>query len=201
MLEFIYDLVVIEQRLSWVEIVAVTFGLVSVWFSAKENIWVYPTGIINVLLYVYLCISVKLYADALINAYYFVLSVYGWYNWGRVKQGPLVVSKSSFSLRVKTVLAVCAIFILLYILLKKYTDSDVPAWDALSTSFAFMAMWLMAKKKIEHWVGWMITNCIAIPLYYYKGMAITSLQYLVFLSFAIYGFVLWKRKLHYARFE
>jgi nicotinamide mononucleotide transporter len=194
---YITDIIVDNlQNSSWIEAVAVIFGLASVWFARKENIWVYPTGIINVLIYVYLCFHAKLYAEMGINAFYFVMSVYGWYNWGRTGKNKvhLPISKLNFKSLLFYTFITLVFYGVLYFVLANFTDSNVPVWDALATAIFITGMLLMAFKKIENWIAWIIGDIIAIPLYAYKGLALTGIQYAVFLLLAVMGWVEWRRR-------
>ncbi len=182
---------------SWLEAVAVVTGLLSVWFAKKENILVYPVGIISVLIYVYLCFRVKLYADMGINAFYFFMSVYGWIKWtmktGESDHRPITAaSKKEW---IWSVLGLIFFFIILVYVLKNYTDSNVPVWDSLTTSIFIIGMWLMALKKIENWIFWIAGDLMCVPLFASKGLILTSFQYLVFLILAISGYIEWKKKL------
>lgn len=182
---------------SALEWMAVIFGLMSVWFSMKENILVYPTGIISVLIYVYLSFNYLLYADAGVNSYYFVMSVYGWYHWkdteGDADQIP-VTKNSSKEWAISAGILVSSFLILVFVL-HNFTDSDVPIWDATTTCFAILGMWLMARKKVESWIAWIITDIISVPLYFYKGLVLTSFQFLFFTGLAIAGYFAWKKSL------
>jgi nicotinamide mononucleotide transporter len=182
---------------TWIEIIAVTFGLLSVWFAKKENILVYPTGIINVLIYVYLCYFAGLYADMGINAFYFVMSVYGWYNWGRKdkEKHHVPISKTTRVQLIICLVAFVIFFFILWYILHRFTDSVVPVWDSITTSLFIVSMWLMAIKKIENWLGWIIGDALVIPLFSYKGLVFTSFQYIAFLALAIAGYLEWKKKL------
>ena len=177
--------------------IAVVTGMLSVWFAKNENILVYPTGIISVLIFVYILADNKLYGDMGINAYYFIMSVYGWYNWTRKDNESHVVhiSKSSFKENVYSFLIFFLFFIILIIVLKGYTDSDVPLIDSFTTALFFVAMILMARKKIENWIAWIIGDLISVPLYFYKGLILTSIQYLVFLGLAIAAYISWKNSM------
>jgi len=186
------------QQTTWLEAVAVFFGLLSVWYSKQENILVYPTGIVSVLIYVYITLEYKLYADMGINGYYFIMSVYGWYNWKHtsgeeVEQIP--VTKNDRSENHLSILLLACAFLLIRWVLIMYTDSDVPNWDATTTAFALVGMWLMAKKKIENWIAWIITDIISVPLYLYKGLPFTAFQFLIFTGLAVWGYFSWKGSL------
>ncbi|MEX0608144.1 MAG: nicotinamide riboside transporter PnuC [Balneolaceae bacterium] len=183
---------------SALEWIAVATGLMSVWFSMKENILVYPTGIVSVLIYVYLAFQYKLYADAGVNSYYFVMSVYGWYYWTNTNredrdQVPVTINSKMENIASAALLVIS--FVILYLVLFFLTDSDVPFWDALTTCFAILGMWLMARKKLGNWIAWIITDLISIPLYFYKGLVLTSFQFLFFTILAIAGYFAWRKSL------
>lgn len=181
------------QNTSLIEVIAVIFGLLSVWYARKEKILVFPTGIISVLLYVYICLQYGLYADMGINAFYFAMSVFGWYNWthqdGDTKKRE--ISKISSKMKIVLLLLFILFFVVIRFVLINYTDSVVPNIDSLNTAIFLIAMWLMALKKLENWVLWIIGDLISIPLYIYKGLVLTSFQYLVFLILAIMGYITW----------
>lgn len=181
------------QEMTWLEAIAVFFGLASVFYSMKENILVFPTGIVSTLIYVWICLQVKLYADMGINAYYFIMSIYGWYIWSRPKPGAAKVPVTW--LDKKGIMASLGLFLVsyavLYFVLVTFTDSDVPYWDSFTTSSAFVGMWLMAKKKVENWIAWIVTDLVSVPLYIYKGLLLTSFQFLVFTILAVLGLIAW----------
>ncbi|MEQ6121326.1 nicotinamide riboside transporter PnuC [Reichenbachiella sp. MALMAid0571] len=185
------------EQMTLLEAVAVFFGLLSVWYAKKEKILVFPTGIISVTIYVKICFGAKLYADMSINAYYFIMSIYGWYVWAKKTDtaNHIPIASNNKTENSSSLLILLLSYFVLSFLLENYTDSDVPHWDAVTTSFAFTAMWLMAKKKIENWIAWIITDLISIPLYFYKGYILTSFQFLVFLALAIAGYFSWRQKL------
>jgi nicotinamide mononucleotide transporter len=193
-LQILYDNILAS---SWVEALAVITGLLSVWYAKKENILVYPTGIVSVLIYVYLCFTVKLYAEMGINAFYFGMSIYGWVKWSR-KSGEKPARPITEASKMEWIYSVAGFlisFLVLIYVLKNYTDSTVPVWDALTTAIFIIGMWLMALKKIENWLAWIIGDLVCIPLYASKGLALTSIQYLVFLILAVAGYLEWRKKL------
>ena len=181
---------------SWLEAVAVITGLLSVWFAKKENILVYPVGIVSVLIYVYLCFSVKLYADMGINAFYFVMSLYGWVKWSRkVDDKPArPITRASRMEWIYSFSGLVIFFIILFFVLHNYTDSNVPFWDAFTTSIFIIGMWLMALKKIENWLAWIVGDFMCIFLFASKGLILTSFQYLIFLILAVPGYIEWSSK-------
>lgn len=182
---------------TWLEIFAVVFGILSVWFARKENIWVYPTGIVNVLIYVYLCFYAGLYADMGINAFYFVMSVFGWYNWSRRDESMHHVPISSLSLKqwLFYILLIAVAFGVIHYVLINYTDSTVPVFDSFTTSLFIAGMWLMAIKKIENWLLWILGDLLVIPMFAMKGLAFTSIQYIVFLVLAVMGYIEWRKRI------
>lgn len=190
---------------TWLEAVAVVFGLASVWYAKKEHILVYPTGIISVLIYVYICFFAKLYADAGINLFYFGMSVYGWYKWTHrdTEDKPLHITTNSTKQQWRGIGATVVSYIAILTLLLtfnhndlSYTHSYTPYIDSFTTSIFLVGMWFMAQKKLENWVYWIIGDAISIPLYFVKGLTFTSFQYLVFLILAIMGYIEWRNKLN-----
>ena len=181
------------------ETTAIIFGLLSVWYAKKDNIWVFPTGIINTVIYTYLLWKWSLLGDMMINFYYAVMSIYGWYHWTR-KKGNVVEfpisrmnayeKKVSIVLFIGTVVFVIAV----YTFFDKFTH-----WtsyiDTLVTGIFFVGMWLMARRKIENWILWIVGDIISIPMYFVKGYSFTSIQYLIFTIIAIFGYLEWKRTL------
>jgi len=182
---------------SWLEVVAVIFGILSVWFARKENIWVYPTGIVNVLVYVYLCFYAGLYADMAINAFYFVMSVFGWYNWSRRDASLHHVPITTLSLKqwLLYILVIIVSYSVIYYVLSNFTDSTLPKFDSFTTSLFIVGMWLMAIKKIENWLLWILGDVLVIPMFAIKGLAFTSVQYIVFLVLAITGYIEWRKRI------
>ncbi len=186
------------------EAIAVLFGILSVWYAKKENILVYPTGIISVLIYIYICFFAKLYADMGINFVYFVMSVYGWYMWSKkdsTVKAVLPISRCGKKDHIINLAMLAGFFVSLSYFLSAYTDSNVPVVDSLTTAIFIVGMWLMARKKIENWIYWIIGDLISIPLYFYKDLALTSIQFTVFLVLAILGYIEWRKKLIKAQRE
>lgn len=179
------------------EFVAVLFGITSVLCSRLENIWVYPTGLINTTIFIYLSIVAGLYAEAGVNAYYTVMSIVGWVLWSRRKAGQTVLhitrSRRREWLQALAFFALC--WLVLFLALDHWTDSTVPAADGFAAAAAYTGMWLMTRKKLENWLWWTATNLAAMPLYFSKGFVFTAFQYLVFLVLSVLGYLEWKRRL------
>ena len=181
-----------------IELIAVSFGIVSVIFAKNENILVFPTGIISTILYIIICYKFILYGDMLINIYYTFMSLYGWYVWSFKVSGENVVittskkddvAKSIF-IFLSTIVIISCIYVY-FDRMRNMTDY----LDTFTTAIFFTAMWLMANKKIEHWIFWIIGNLISIPLYFVKGLGFSSIQFTIFLILAIIGYKEWKKNL------
>ena len=185
------------QQTSWLEYIAVFFGIASVIFSRMENILVYPVGMVNTAIYIYLYLTHGLYADASVNFYYTVMSVLGWIMWSKKKEGhaALVITASDRRDWRNTFIFFAVCYITLLLILKNFTDSTVPQADAFTSAAAFTGMWLMNKKKVENWLWWIITDLASVPLNFYKHLVFSSFQYVVFLVLAIMGYITWQKKL------
>lgn len=182
------------------EATAVVFGFLSVWYSKKENILVYPTGIISTAIFVYILWVFGLLGDMLINAYYFSMSIYGWYFWTRKVDATHFVPITKTTKKEKTWSVFLFMATLLFVYVVYVYFDKWNGWtayiDTLTTAIFFVGMWLMAKKKLENWLYWIVGDVISVPLYFYKGLTITSLQYLIFTLIAFYGYKAWKNNLN-----
>lgn len=178
------------------ELVAVLFGLLYVWYMRKERSVAFLYGIINVLIYVYICLNARLYAYASINVFYFGMSIYGWYMWSRGDVNkPLVITRSSNIMLIGSMIAIVVMFLVIRAILGKYTDSTMPFWDALTTAIYIIAMWMTAIKKLENWLLWIAGDLVSILLFAFEERYFSSLQFMVFTVFAILGYLEWRRKL------
>ena len=186
------------------EITAIILGFLSVWFSKNNNIWVYPTGMISTSIYVYLLFYWGLIGDMLINAYYFSVSIYGWYFWTRFNNGITTNPISKMNKNEYKTSLVLFVFAIIFIFIVYNVFSmwnNVVAYvDTITTAIFFVGMWLMARRKIENWLFWIVGDIISIPLYLYKGLALTSFQYLVFTLIAIAGYFAWKKETLHAKY-
>ena len=183
----------------FLEIMAVLFGLASVVFAMKNNILVYPIGIISTVIYVYLLNKWGLIGDMLINGYYTTMSIYGWYIWTRKSQNKPEFPISRITIKeIYHGIIIFLITIVFVVAVYKYFDKFT-SWtayvDTFTTGIFFVGMWLMAKRKIENWLLWIIGDLVSVPLYFYKGYTFTSLQYAIFTIIAIYGYLEWKKSL------
>ena len=179
------------------EITGVVFGLLSVWLAKKNHIGVFPTGMISTSIFVYLLLKWGLVGDMLINAYYFVMSVYGWVIWTRVNDQEQATSISGMNQQERRYLLLLFVGSLgfVYGVYQWFGlwNSSTAVIDTLTTAIFFSGMWLMARRKIENWIFWIVGDIISVPLYLIKGFSFTSLQYLIFTFIAIYGYLEWKK--------
>ena len=182
------------------EMIAVVFGFLSVWYAKRENILVFPTGIISTGIFVYILWIFGLLGDMLINAYYFSMSIYGWYVWTRKVDAthfiPITRTNNKEKIWSVVLFVLTVIFVVaVYIAFDKF-DSWTAYVDTLTTAIFFVGMWLMARKKLENWTFWIIGDVISVPLYLYKGLIFTSLQYFLFTIIAIAGYLAWRKNLN-----
>ena len=182
------------------EIVAVIFGFLSVWYSKQNKIWVFPTGMISTIIFVYLLLKWELLGDMMINGYYFIMSVYGWYIWTRKVDETHVTPISTTTLKEKKISIAIFFATLVFVYLVYKTFDKWTSWvayaDTITTAIFFVGMWLMARRKIENWIFWIIGDIISVPLYFYKGFTFTSFQYLGFTVIAIFGYLAWKKNIN-----
>ncbi|MEH0155846.1 nicotinamide riboside transporter PnuC [Limibacter armeniacum] len=178
-----------------IELWGTIFGIICVWFNTKENIWGWPTGLISVGLYIYIFLNAGLYGDFLLHIIYVILGIYGWYHWlyGGKSTDALPVSYSSTKeLSILVVIGTLGTLVMGYIF-ENYFGSDVPYWDAFTTSFSLIAQWQLAKKRIENWVIWIIVDVACVGIYFYKGLMFTTFLYFVYLFLASWGFIQWRK--------
>jgi nicotinamide mononucleotide transporter len=205
------------------ELLAAIFGVVSVFFARKENILVFPTGIISTGIYVYLLSQWALYGDLIINVYYTLMSIYGWYMWHKViddKQSHISISRTNLADKLKAfgIFAFTSVFVIVvyryYNVMPNhlnFNESVSYAWqhltsgsaehmrlampylDTFTTGIFFSAMWLMANKKIENWTLWIVGDIVSVPLYLVKGYGFTAIQYTIFLIIAIMAYFTWRK--------
>lgn len=181
------------------EAIAFIFGIASVWYAKKENILVYPTGLIATSITVYLLYKASYFGDMMMNFYYSMMSIYGWWNWSRKKNDTYVVPISRTNAKEKLIGVVLVMLTMMvtYGVYRffEYTIETVNYIDIFTSGIFFTAMWYMATKKIENWTLWIFADVITVPLYAYRGLGMLSLQYLIFTILAIQGYLAWKKSL------
>jgi nicotinamide mononucleotide transporter len=180
------------DTLQWI---ATVTGVGEVLLARVNNILLYPAGIISTLLTMYILYKFGLYADSLLNGYYMVMSIYGWWYWMKKKDQPAVPISICSSRDWLIVGAIVGIgFAVLYILLKKWTPSTVPVWDAWVSATAWAGMWLLARRKVENWVLLNISNIFAIPLLFYKQLPLFAVLTIILFVVAVFGYFDWRKK-------
>jgi nicotinamide mononucleotide transporter len=189
------------KHTSLLEFVAVITGIASVWYSKKENILLYPVGLINTIIYVYLSVKQDLFGEASVNLYYTIVSIYGWIIWSKKNDRQEHVLRITYSSSREWVYHLLffasfyfAIYFSLIYLKNAFYANTIPWADAFASATAYTGMWLMAKKKVESWIWWIATDFASVPLYYVKGLAFTSIYYSILLILAVLGLMEWKRR-------
>jgi len=186
---------------NWIEIFGAVTGIIYVFLEIRQNIWLWPVGIVTSAVYILVFFTNKFYADMGLQAYYLVISVLGWYWWvkgaGRRGRGDVKLKVSHLKLR--TGLILTGIFVLLYFLmwfiLSRLTDSPVPEWDSFITSLSIVATWMLARKIYEHWFLWIAVNSVASLIFFTRGLYPTVILYMVYLVMSFAGLRVWKRSL------
>ena len=182
------------------ELFAVTMNIFSVIYANRNSILVYPTGLIGTGIFVYILYNFSLLGDMIINFYFVLMSIYGWYYWAQKKDGQTLNNVSRTSIKEYYFILILGITSLLSIYLIYNFYDKWNSWtayvDTITTAIFFVAMYLMARRKVESWIFWIIGDIITIPLYFYKGLTISSIQYLIFLILAILGYISWKKILN-----
>ncbi len=180
----------------YIEIVGVVFSVIYLLLSIRQNILLWPMGMISAILYMVVFFQAKFYADMGLNVYYFFISIYGWIVWqkgkgdgGRRSTIVRIQWKQGLILAGLTVLA----FIGIGLILDRYTDSPVPYWDALTTAMSFTATWMLARKILEHWIIWIIVDAISMGLYLYRGLYPTMILFALYTTMAVIGYLEWKK--------
>lgn len=181
------------------EFIAFVLGIMSVWYAKKENIWVYPTGLIATVITTYLLYLAGYLGDMMINAYFSVMSIYGWYRWAKGKQSDdLPISRTSTK---EKIIGVLLFVVTIFVVYGIYKFFDQPIHkdnyiDIFASGLFFTGMWYMALKKIENWTLWIIGDLVVTPLYAYRGLGMLSLQYLIFTILAVSAYLAWKKTLN-----
>jgi nicotinamide mononucleotide transporter len=186
---------------TWYEYIGVFAGIASVWLSRKENIWVYPIGLINTLIYVYLSFKGSLFGEASVNVFYTIMSIYGWIVWAQRDQQKKPVLHITYSNKKEGLWQIAffagcylAMYIALVYLKNAFNQGTIPMADAFASATAYTGMWMMTRKKVESWYWWILTNISSIPLYFVKGYVFTSFLFLVLLVMAFWGLAEWKER-------
>jgi nicotinamide mononucleotide transporter len=182
-------------RIDPLEAAAVAFGIVSVYLSVRENIWSWPTGIVNVTLYIFVFFQARLYADMALQVIYIAISIYGWYEWLHGGRGRTALPISRGNRRLALRLAAIGVVSTAVIgtALARTTDAALPYLDSTTTVTSLIAQWMMARKILENWAVWVVVDVVYVGMFLFKELYLTALLYAVFLVLAAMGFVQWKR--------
>ena len=182
------------------EAIVFVFGILSVIYAKKENILVYPTGLVATIITVYLLYKAEYFGDMMMNFYYSVMSIYGWWNWSRKKKNidVLPISRTNNKEKIIGIILFVITMYVTYLVYQVYDyDLEIPNYiDIVTSGIFFTAMWYMAIKKLENWTLWIVADIITVPLYAYRGLGMLSLQYLIFTILAIQGYKEWKKSLN-----
>jgi nicotinamide mononucleotide transporter len=192
-----------EQFLNWltgnyVEIIASLLGIIGVWLTAKQIIWCWPVGLFNVILSIYVFFFTKLYADVVLQLFYLVMTLYGWYNWlyGGENKSVLKVSR----IRRKEMLILLFISVIFIVitgyLFSHYTDAALPYWDAAVAVWGVIGTYVQAKKFIENWIIWILNDLLCTGIYFYKHLYAFTVLYFIFVLLAVYGYSEWKKDMN-----
>ncbi|HUQ48329.1 MAG TPA: nicotinamide riboside transporter PnuC [Gemmatimonadaceae bacterium] len=180
------------------EIIAALFGVVSVFLSVRQNIWSWPTAIVNVGMYIVVFYRSKLYSDTGLQVIYVALNFYGWYQWlyGGKNRTELPVTRTTGRLAAVLVVIAAVTTMVLGTLVSHNTDAALPYIDAATTSTSLVAQWMMTRKLLENWIVWVSVDVVYIGMYIYKDLHVTAVLYLVFLLLSVMGYMQWKRTLN-----
>ena len=189
-----------ETHIIGLEVAGIVFGLISSICSMRNSVWVYPTGIVSTLIFVYILLKFNLLGDTIINGYYFVMSIYGWYIWTRkvtpTQTTPITkATKNDYTYSLGIFLSTMLLIYIIYYVFEKF-EGWVSYIDILTTGLFFVGMWMLAKKKLENWLFLLMGNVISVPLYFYKGLTLSSFLYVIFVIISIFGYLAWKNILN-----
>jgi len=182
----------------YIEVCGTLTGFLYLGFSIRQHFLTWPVGLLNALFYVVVFFISKIYADMALQFYYVAISIYGWWCWlhGSATGHTLKVTRTAYPLWLKLMLASVLLFLVIAFVLVRFTDSPVPYWDALTTALSIVATWMLAQKKIEHWLLWVLVDAISIGLFIVKELYPTTLLFWVYTVLAIYGYFEWRKELN-----
>ena len=198
---FLYSLIILKNLTFCLEISAVFTGIISVWFAKKENILLYPIGTVSVLIWIYLCWIAEIYSQAVINLFFFVMNIYGWYNWSRKDNSEKNKVQIKFSSLKENLFYIIVAGLLTWLIYSALSNLEILNFnwkfvliESFITTLNFIAMWLMAWKRVENWVLWIIADIFCIPLFVFKEYYLSVAQFSIFIIIAFMGYFEWKKK-------
>ncbi len=183
--------------MSSLELTGVLFGLLTVYFSVKQNIWTWPTGIVSVSAFGFLFFEIKLYADMCLQLFFLWSCIQGWYFWlhGGANRSELTITQLTSRQRILISMAVLGCVVLIGFLFSTFTDAALPYLDSTASGMSVVAQLLMMRKKLEHWYLWITVDVLSIGIYVYKSIPFTAGLYFVFLLLCIRGLMEWRKEL------
>ena len=189
------DIILQWMLVHWVEITGSVLGLVGVWLEAKQNIWCWPVGLLNVIISMWVFFFSKLYADVILQVFYLVITIYGWYFWvfGGQKKYEVPIRKLFRKEFIVMLILGFGLTGVLGYFLRNYTDAAFPYWDSLVTVWGVIATYAMAKKIMEHWLMWIVINLNCTAIYFFKHLFAFSPLYFIFTLLSVYGYLKWKK--------
>ncbi len=194
----------LQSFLTWisnhyVEVLGTVFGLFYIFLSIKQSVWCWPFGLVSSVIYIFVFFYSGFYADMGLQFYYVFISIYGWYNWafgGKKEINKILnITVTSAKLWVKLFIANAILFVIISYILINHTDSTIPYWDAFTTAASIVATWMLAQKKIEHWLIWIVVDIVSLGLYIYKDLFATVILFAVYTILALIGYLEWRKDL------
>ena len=197
---FFMELIIKWLSGNYIELLGAILGIAYIFFSIRQSILTWPVGLLTSILYVWVFFVSKLYADMGLQMYYVLVSIYGWYEWLRGNKSnhsePLKVSRLSVKLGVALSIVSLFLFVLIWYILKNYTDSPVPMADGFATALSIVATWMLARKILEHWLVWIFVDAFSVGLFWYKDLLPTVILFVVYTVMAYIGYREWKQELN-----
>ena len=194
------DAITIWLSEHYFEVTAAGLGFVAIFLQIRQNVWYWLVSMVMVSMYIYIYIDARLYADMSLQVYYLIISVYGWYAWlfGKKENDHhtvlTVTTCSAKSLQVLALISLVLFFVIACFLIR-FTDSDLPYWDSFTTSLSFVATWMLARKKLENWLVWIVVDAVSVGIYLYKGLFATAVLFAFLTVLAFVGYRKWKESL------
>jgi nicotinamide mononucleotide transporter len=185
---------------NWIEVCGMLTGFIYLWFSVRQSIFTWPLGILSSLLYIIVFFNARFYAGMGLQFYYFFISIYGWWSWMHPNSGDtngkeLRISRTDKKLWIAIIMICILLFALIAVILRDFTDSPIPYWDSFTTSLSIVATWMLARKKFEHWLLWMLIDSVSIILYIFRGLYPTTILFVGYSIMAVVGFIEWQKEL------
>ena len=185
---------------NWLELFGVASGLLFLYLEIKEKLWLWPVGLITSAVYIIVFFKSGFYADMALQGYYVAISIYGWWHWisGRTnnsKKHKLPITRLKKQLAIILAAVTLALWFAMWLILSKFTDSQVPIGDSFTTALSIVATWMLARKILEQWWVWGVVNAVSLSLYLYKGLYPTAVLFVFYTAMVVVGYIEWKKNL------